>query len=320
MNKFFSGLAVVALLLTPLAIASPARAVTVKVQREYGQGPVTIPAGVDRVEIVFHGRRGTRPGRRAVRQGVAAGPVGTGGSVDRRYLEDFPAPGRYSFVLTRCRAHEEASARRRRSVSGRCPSTATPRCLRYRGTSGSWARRGSPSARSRAGTAHRGAYGVALVRPVPPGRALAGHRELAPGARTFAAGRVPRGRRARGQRLGTMATSVEPLVPRAGQRVILLPSNSRVRARATQDPPGARHDRRRGRRSGGRAAVPGGRRAVHLRGRPVGDGDGERGACKALVHPAGAHVTRRVDAGRVEHRHGRLSGPLVPAGVPGGTG
>jgi hypothetical protein len=57
-NRFFSGFAGVALLIAASAITPPAQAVTVKVHREYGQGPVTIPAGVDRVEIVFHGRKG----------------------------------------------------------------------------------------------------------------------------------------------------------------------------------------------------------------------------------------------------------------------
>ena len=133
-----------------------------------------------------------------------------------------------------------------------------------------------------------------MVRPVPPGRSRAGHRELAPGARTFA--RRPctsRPARPWPTSWAPMATSVEPLVPGQDSASILLPSSSRVRARATQDPPGARHGRRRGRDGGGRAAVPGGRRAVHVRGRPVGDVDGERSAGNALVDPAGAHVTRR---------------------------
>ena len=88
MNKFFSGLAVVALLLTPLAITSPAQAVTLKVHREYGQGPVTIPAGVDRVEIVFHGRKGNtvRVGQ-PCDKATLAGSLGTGGSVAPWRLE-----------------------------------------------------------------------------------------------------------------------------------------------------------------------------------------------------------------------------------------
>ena len=99
MTKFFSGLAVVALLLTPLAITSPAQAVTLKVHREYGQGPVTIPAGVDRVEIVFHGREGD-----PVRVDERCGKVSLRGPSGRvaRWIGGawiLPAPGRYSFVL-----------------------------------------------------------------------------------------------------------------------------------------------------------------------------------------------------------------------------
>ena len=57
-----------ALLLTPLAITSPApaampsssQAETLRVQREYGDGPVTIPPGVERLRLTFHGREGNK--------------------------------------------------------------------------------------------------------------------------------------------------------------------------------------------------------------------------------------------------------------------
>ena len=110
MNKLFSGLAVVALLLTPLAITSPAQAVTLKVHREYGQGPVTIPAGVDRVEIAFHGRKGN-----TVRVGQPCDKAtlrGPSGRVDRwlRGAWRLPTGGRFSIVLTGCEAKRKTFA------------------------------------------------------------------------------------------------------------------------------------------------------------------------------------------------------------------
>src|SRR5687768_8081113 len=110
MRKFFSGAAVAALLLTPLAITSPAQAETLKVHREYGQGPVTIPGGVDRVELVFHGRKGDTV--RVAQPCDRVGLRGPSGTVDRwlRGAWRLPAPGGYTFVLTGCEARRKAFA------------------------------------------------------------------------------------------------------------------------------------------------------------------------------------------------------------------
>ena len=237
MNKFFSGLAVVALLLTPLAIISPAQAATLKVQREYGQGPVTIPAGVDRVEIVFHGRKGN-----TVRVDEPCGKVSLRGPSGRvaRWIDGtwrLPAPGRYSFVLTRCRAHEEASAQLTKIRLRPLPVDGDPEVLRYRGTYEDWAtvvvpRRGRVQVRPTA--SHMESPWFALYLRGAPLLDIANwhqEHERSPQAVYLEAGAPV------ANELGTMATSVEPLVPRAGQRVILLPSNSRVRARATRTRP-----------------------------------------------------------------------------------
>ena len=246
MNKFFSGLAVVALLLTPLAIISPAQAATLKVQREYGQGPVTIPAGVDRVEIVFHGRKGN-----TVRVDEPCGKVSLRGPSGRvaRWIDGtwrLPAPGRYSFVLTRCRAHEEdlspadedpspAVARRRRPRG-----VEVPRDLRGLG------HRGRPSARSRAGrptAAHMESPWFALYLRGAPLLDIANwhqEHERSPQAMYLEAGAPV------ANELGTMCHERGTARARAGQRS----SSCRPTAGSAPAPPGparSRHDRRRGR-------------------------------------------------------------------------
>lgn len=68
MNRYVVSGAVLGLLLTLTSIPSPAPAApsgtaqagTIKVHREYGQGPVKLRGGVDRVLITFHGRKGDR--------------------------------------------------------------------------------------------------------------------------------------------------------------------------------------------------------------------------------------------------------------------
>ena len=303
MNKFFSGLAVVALLLTPLAITSPAQAVTLKVHREYGQGPVTIPAGVERVEIVFHGRRGnTVRGRQQ-----PCGKVSLRGPSGRvaRWLGGawrLPAPGRYSFVLTGCQAQRKASAQLTKIRLRPLPVDGDARVLRYRsrGAYEDWAtvvvpRRGRVQVRPTS-TPMEAPWGALYLEGAPMLDIANWHA----GVRTFAAGRSTSrpARRWPTSWARWRRRPAEPLVPRAGQRVILVPAEKPGPRPRHQDAPGARHARRRGRGGGGRAALPGGRRAVPVRGRPVGDGDGGRAAGVALVDPAGAHGAGRIDAGR----------------------
>ena len=173
MNKFVSGLAVVALLLTPLAITSPAQAVTLKVHREYGQGPVTIPAGVDRVEIVFHGRKGN-----TVRVDEPCDKVTLRGPSGRvaRWLGGawrLPAPGRYSFVLTGCKAQSQTSAQltkirlRPLPVDGDAPGVVVPQLAGRTRTGPPWSSLGAAACRS---GRRRRRSGGAVVRLVPRGR------------------------------------------------------------------------------------------------------------------------------------------------------
>ncbi|WP_198491871.1 hypothetical protein, partial [Listeria monocytogenes] len=134
MNKLFSGLAVAALLLTPLAITSPAQAVILKVHREFGQGPVTIPAGVDRVEIVFHGRQGnTVRVRQPCDKATLRGPSGR---VDRwlRGAWRLPATGRFSIVLTGCEAQKKTFAQLTKVRLRPMDVDGNPQVLTYRRT------------------------------------------------------------------------------------------------------------------------------------------------------------------------------------------
>ena len=63
---------------------------------------------------------------------------------------------------------------------------------------------------------------------------MARHRELARGVRTLAAGDLPRGRLAGGQRAGCDVPDRRASGAPAGQRVVLLPCEKRLRARATK--------------------------------------------------------------------------------------
>lgn len=124
MFRYVSGGLALALLLTvagtpapaPATAPSGAQAVTLKVQREYGDGPVTITPGVERLRLAFHGRKGNTVAlnETATRDG-SCGNVslrGPSGKVERwlRGAWRLPASGRYSFVVTRCDAKHKAVA------------------------------------------------------------------------------------------------------------------------------------------------------------------------------------------------------------------
>ena len=237
MNKFFSGLAVVALLLTPLAITSPAQAVTLKVHREYGQGPVTIPAGVDRVEIVFHGRKGN-----TVRVGQPCDKAtlrGPSGRVGRwlRGAWELPASGQYSFLLTGCKAQKKASAQLTKIRLQPLPVDGDPRVVvdRSRGAYGEWTTVVVPPrgrVQVRLTSTPKDAPWCALYLEGAPMLDVANwHQEYERSPRViYLEAGVPVS-----NELGTMAPwSGEPLVPRAGQRVVLGPCEDGLRARATR--------------------------------------------------------------------------------------
>lgn len=235
MKKFLSGLAVVALLLTPLAITSPAQAVTLKVHREYGQGPVTIPAGVDRVEIAFHGRKGN-----TVRVGQPCDKAtlrGPSGRVDRwlRGAWRLPTGGRFSIVLTGCEAKRKTFAQ------------LTKIRLRPLAVDGDAVvlDNGSP-AYTDWGNVVVPRHGRVQVRPTSspkdapwcslylegaPWLDIANWHaeyERSPRAIYLEAGSPV------ANELGEMSPTAEPLVPQAGQRVVLVPCEKRLRARATK--------------------------------------------------------------------------------------
>jgi hypothetical protein len=236
MTKFFSGLVVVALLLTPLAITSPAQAVTVKVHREYGQGPVAIPAGVDRVEIVFHGRKGN-----TVRVGQPCDKAtlrGPSGRVERwlRGAWRLPAGGRFSIVLTGCEAEKKTFAQltkirlRTLAVDGDAQVLTHGRTGAYE----DWAnvvvpRHGRVQVRPTSSPAD--APWCALHLEGAPRLDIANWHaeyERSPRAIYLEAGSPV------ANELGEMSPTVEALVPQAGQRVILVPCAKRLRARATK--------------------------------------------------------------------------------------
>ena len=211
---------------------------------------MTIPAGVDRVEITFHGRKGDpvridEPCDKVSRVRI----VGEGGPVDRRCLE--------TAVRGALRVRTSPAARPRRRPSAQ-PTRSTPPPARQRRRQG--ARRNyAAGERTRLAKVVAPHHGRVQVRPTSPGQVLVAgpctdapvlniwtwHQEyvLSPKAVYLEAGAPV------ANELGEMSPTAEPLVPQAGQRVILLPAENRS-APAHQNPLGARHARRRGRGGG----------------------------------------------------------------------
>ena len=250
MSKFFSAAAVAALLLTPLAITSPApaamtsssQAETLRVQREYGDGPVDIPPGVERLWLTFHGREGDKValiesatlydpcGKVSLRGPSGKVAVWLGGAWS------LPAAGRYSFVVTRCQAADEAFAQLTKIRLRPLPVDGDSRVLRYRdrGAYEDWAtvvvpRRGRVQVRPTS-TRLEAPWGALYLKGHPMLDIANWHQEYerSPQAIYLEAGVLA------ANELGTMARTDDPVVLRAGQRVILVPGESRVRARATK--------------------------------------------------------------------------------------
>ena len=241
--RVFSGV-LVALALTisgtappaPATVPSSSQADTLKVHREYGQGPVTIPAGVDRVEMTFHGRKGD-----PVRIDEPCDKVSLRGSSGKvaRWIGGawrLPSAGRYAFVLTGCEAKKKSSAQLTKIRLRPLVVNGDAKVLTYRG-------RGAYEDWAKVVVPH---HGRVQVRPTSPGQVSpwgalylgdapvlniwTWHQEyeLSPKAVYLEAGAPV------ANELGEMSPTAEPLVPQAGQLVILLPAENRVRARATK--------------------------------------------------------------------------------------
>ena len=232
MNKFLSGLAVVALLFTPLAITSRPGG-HLEGEPRVRAGPGDHSAGVDRVEIVFHGGRNMVVScSRATRR--PCGSSWTGGSVAPWRLEA-ASPVMLSIVLTGCEAKRKPS-----------PQLTKIR-LRPMAVDGDAVvlDNGSP-AYTDWGNVVVPRHGRVQVRPTSsptdapwcslylegaPWLDIANWHaeyERSPRAIYLEAGSPV------ANELGEMSPTAEPLVPQAGQRVILLPCEKHLRARATR--------------------------------------------------------------------------------------
>ena len=253
MFRYALGGIALALLLTVAGSPSPAPATvpsqagsqagTLKVHREYGQGPVTIPSGVKRLRLTFHGREGDKVA--LIESATSYDPCGKVSLRDpsgkvAAWLGSawrLPAAGRYSFVVTRCQAAEEAFAQLTKIRLRPLPVDGDPRVLKYqdRGAYEDWAtvvvpRRGRVQVRSTS-TRLEAPWGTLHLEGYPMLDIANWHAEYerSPQAIYLEAGAPV------ANELGTMALATgESVVPRAGQRVILVPAENRVRARATK--------------------------------------------------------------------------------------
>ncbi len=222
---------------------SPSRAQTMHVDREYGQGPVMVPRGVDRVRISFQGRKGDRVRLdEAVRQPDSCGTVslrGPSGRLDP-WVHDalrLPVSGPYSFVFTRCQTANRYRLQlvkirlRQLPVDGPPVVVRRPRNAAY----AEWASVVVPqSGRVQVRPTTRGLespWSELYLRGAPSLNVVTWHQEAEqiPQAIYLEAGTPI------ANELGMMMPAPdEPLVPRAGQRVWLVPGEPQVRAGATR--------------------------------------------------------------------------------------
>jgi hypothetical protein len=237
-NRLLSALAVAALVVSALAVMSPAQAEgTLKAHREYGEGPVIIPPGVDRVILGFRGRKGdiVRVAQPCDRVALR-GPSGT---VDRwlRGAWRLPSSDGYAFVLTGCQTLTKAFAQLTKIRLRSLRVDGAPRVVvdRSRGAYGEWTtvvvpRRGRVQVRLTS-TPQEAPWCALYVEGYPMLDMANWHQEYesSPRAIYLKAG-VPVS-----NELGTMAPwGGGTPVPRAGQRVVLGPCEDGLRARATR--------------------------------------------------------------------------------------
>jgi hypothetical protein len=191
---------------------------------------------VDRVEIVFHGRKGD-----PVRVDETCAKVSLRGSSGRvgRWIGGtwrLPSPGRYSFVLTGCERKTEGTAQLTKIRLRPLAVDGDARVLSYRARTGyeDWAkvvvpRHGRVQVRPTS-TKQVSPWGALYLEDAPVLDVANWHQEYerSPKGVYLEAGSPV------ANELGEMSPTAEPLVPQAGQRVILLPGENRVRARATK--------------------------------------------------------------------------------------
>ena len=247
MGRSFVGSVVAGLLVAvwlappaPAFAAAAARGQILHVHREYGKDPVIVPPGVARVRLTFHGLEGHKVGlNESATYLDPCGRVALRGPSGRvaPWLGGawkLPARGRYSFVVTRCTTHDEAFVQLMKIRLRQLAVDGDAVVLRSRGYGAytDWATVVTP---------RRGRVQVrpTSTEPAAPWAAL--HLEGAPmldiGNWHAEHERVPQAvyldaGAPVANEVGTMETTDGPLVPRAGQRVILIPGERRVRARA----------------------------------------------------------------------------------------
>jgi len=226
-----------------VSLPASSRTQTLNVHRRYGQGAVIVPRGVDRVRISFHGRKGDLVRLdEAVHQPDSCGAVslrGPSGTVDA-WVHDarrLPVTGRYSFVFTRCltvsryRLQLVKIRLRDLPVNGAPVVVRRPRNAAY----AEWAsvvvpQRGRVQVRPTT-RASEGPWYELYLRGAPALNVMYWHQEAEqmPQAIYLEAGAPI------ANELGMMMPAPdEPLVPRAGQRVVLVPGEAKVRARASR--------------------------------------------------------------------------------------
>jgi len=249
MNTYVVGGALAVLLLTLAGTPSPAPATlsrtaqprTVEVHREYGQGPATIPRGVPRLLLTFHGRKGDK-----VLLGTSTSSLepchkvslrGRSGTVAPWHDKFWrlPARGRYTFDYRRCFADNDASVQLVRVRLRPLPVGGGSVLLGDRKRD--WAyvdagtvvipRRGRVQVRPTS-TESEAPWSALYLRGAPRLDILNWHQDRVPVAVYLEAGSPVANEQ------GEMMVQDLALVPKAGQRVILMPGDHWVRVRATR--------------------------------------------------------------------------------------
>jgi hypothetical protein len=251
MKRYVVGGAVAALLLTLTGIPSPATAEpsataqtpTLKVHREYGQRPVTIPSGVDRVLLTFHGRKGDTvqldPQRSNIDPCITISLRGPSGTVApwRNNLWRLPARGRYTADYRRCSAEFQDSIQLVKVSLHPLPVNGGSVRLGWR-EGGAYVdagivavpRRGRVQVRPTSSTKPEQPWSTLYLKGAPRLDIWLWHQEAerSPAAVYLEAGSPIANEQAE------MMVQDQALVPQAGQRVILMSGEPRMRVRATR--------------------------------------------------------------------------------------